>query len=202
MFRPLLLRSLSACRMSVLSGQSKVSWPSPSSLIGPGVPAGVGTSSLPFSPGSVGSDRKSTRLNSSHSQISYAVFCLKKKTFRSPRRLARRARLLVRDKQRLALRPSDELSQPQPYRFAEYNELRPRLPPCAVRRACRRSRRPRLLPSSLSDCRPVTSSARVECASLRPPAGRCTCSAAARRESFLSASSSTPPEDVCDKSKH
>src|SRR5688572_31286299 len=28
----------------------------------------------------VGQDRKSTRLNSSHSQISYAVFCLKKKT--------------------------------------------------------------------------------------------------------------------------
>src|SRR5688572_31073700 len=28
----------------------------------------------------LGSDRKSTRLNSSHSQISYAVFCLKKKT--------------------------------------------------------------------------------------------------------------------------
>src|SRR5438270_7773275 len=27
-----------------------------------------------------GLDRKSTRLNSSHSQISYAVFCLKKKT--------------------------------------------------------------------------------------------------------------------------
>src|SRR2546430_12368700 len=27
-------------------------------------------------------DRKSTRLNSSHSQISYAVFCLKKKTSR------------------------------------------------------------------------------------------------------------------------
>src|SRR5688572_32757050 len=37
-------------------------------------------------------DRKSTRLNSSHSQISYAVFCLKKKNHRkknsttSPRR--------------------------------------------------------------------------------------------------------------------
>src|SRR3989475_12602497 len=29
--------------------------------------------------GRVGRDRKSTRLNSSHSQISYAVFCLKKK---------------------------------------------------------------------------------------------------------------------------
>src|SRR2546427_9400417 len=31
-----------------------------------------------FTP-SVNTDRKSTRLNSSHSQISYAVFCLKKK---------------------------------------------------------------------------------------------------------------------------
>src|SRR3989475_4706801 len=29
--------------------------------------------------GQLGRDRKSTRLNSSHSQISYAVFCLKKK---------------------------------------------------------------------------------------------------------------------------
>src|SRR5699024_12044489 len=29
-------------------------------------------------------DRKSTRLNSSHVSISYAVFCLKKKTNRSP----------------------------------------------------------------------------------------------------------------------
>src|SRR2546430_12124921 len=41
-------------------------------------------------------DRKSTRLNSSHSQISYAVFCLKKKntrpdgnTSRAPERLHR-----------------------------------------------------------------------------------------------------------------
>src|SRR6266478_9183296 len=29
-------------------------------------------------------DRKSTRLNSSHSQISYAVFCLKKKKKKTP----------------------------------------------------------------------------------------------------------------------
>src|SRR3712207_8876355 len=29
-------------------------------------------------------DRKSTRLNSSHANISYAVFCLKKKTFSRP----------------------------------------------------------------------------------------------------------------------
>src|SRR2546430_13722680 len=33
-------------------------------------------------------DRKSTRLNSSHSQISYAVFCLKKKNLRSISKLA------------------------------------------------------------------------------------------------------------------
>src|SRR2546430_12837747 len=31
-------------------------------------------------------DRKSTRLNSSHSQISYAVFCLKKKKHNAPAR--------------------------------------------------------------------------------------------------------------------
>src|SRR2546427_390333 len=34
----------------------------------------------------VGGDRKSTRLNSSHSQISYAVFCLKKKKNQTPHR--------------------------------------------------------------------------------------------------------------------
>src|SRR2546427_5992916 len=33
-------------------------------------------------------DRKSTRLNSSHSQISYAVFCLKKKKKKNTRRAA------------------------------------------------------------------------------------------------------------------
>src|SRR2546430_13434668 len=36
-----------------------------------------------------GGDRKSTRLNSSHSQISYAVFCLKKKKMQSSKVLAR-----------------------------------------------------------------------------------------------------------------
>src|SRR3712207_6861623 len=36
--------------------------------------AGYGTTTPP-----PGSDRKSTRLNSSHANISYAVFCLKKK---------------------------------------------------------------------------------------------------------------------------
>src|SRR5688572_32499398 len=32
-------------------------------------------------------DRKSTRLNSSHSQISYAVFCLKKKKKKTPTKI-------------------------------------------------------------------------------------------------------------------
>src|SRR3712207_7301406 len=36
--------------------------------------------SLAFRDGSGAIDRKSTRLNSSHANISYAVFCLKKKT--------------------------------------------------------------------------------------------------------------------------
>src|SRR2546430_11528640 len=40
-----------------------------------------------------GGDRKSTRLNSSHSQISYAVFCLKKKTMQ--RELLYHPRMLI-----------------------------------------------------------------------------------------------------------
>src|SRR5436190_2963217 len=36
-------------------------------------------------------DRKSTRLNSSHTVISYAVFCLKKKNKRVPAKQGRRA---------------------------------------------------------------------------------------------------------------
>src|SRR3712207_2491566 len=41
----------------------------------------VATSLIPFAyDGLIKSDRKSTRLNSSHANISYAVFCLKKKT--------------------------------------------------------------------------------------------------------------------------
>src|SRR2546430_12164691 len=39
----------------------------------------LGCSSSPITK-SISTDRKSTRLNSSHSQISYAAFCLKKKT--------------------------------------------------------------------------------------------------------------------------
>src|SRR5438445_6329044 len=38
-------------------------------------------------PGESGADRKSTRLNSSHANISYAVFCLKKKKKRNKARV-------------------------------------------------------------------------------------------------------------------
>src|SRR5437660_3987323 len=45
-------------------------------------------------------DRKSTRLNSSHVAISYAVFCLKKKTVREAEdRVGEHARLLAADRQ-------------------------------------------------------------------------------------------------------
>src|SRR5688572_32207192 len=40
---------------------------------------GVGEARIVLDLADGGQDRKSTRLNSSHSQISYAVFCLKKK---------------------------------------------------------------------------------------------------------------------------
>src|SRR2546421_1326016 len=51
------------------------------SSFGGGAGAGYAREALPFGPGGEDVlDRKSTRLNSSHDQISYAVFCLKKKT--------------------------------------------------------------------------------------------------------------------------
>src|SRR5688572_31198039 len=43
------------------------------------VPVAWPASAKPGFVGAAFTDRKSTRLNSSHSQISYAVFCLKKK---------------------------------------------------------------------------------------------------------------------------
>src|SRR5216683_5404848 len=42
--------------------------------------------SIPHRPAATLGDRKSTRLNSSHDQISYAVFCLKKKKHRQVQR--------------------------------------------------------------------------------------------------------------------
>src|SRR2546430_8279453 len=42
-------------------------------------------------------DRKSTRLNSSHSQISYAVFCLKKKKYHHRMAILRPANITRKD---------------------------------------------------------------------------------------------------------
>src|SRR5256885_11469205 len=44
----------------------------------------VVTIEVPIRSEAAGADRKSTRLNSSHLVISYAVFCLKKKTHKEP----------------------------------------------------------------------------------------------------------------------
>src|SRR2546430_13635994 len=62
--------------LPICSTASPPSASASSSRAGPGSPGSCGRSTPPPTP----SDRKSTRLNSSHSQISYAVFCLKKKT--------------------------------------------------------------------------------------------------------------------------
>src|SRR5688572_32092780 len=59
---------LGLCRTSTITDISAQGW-----SLNPGRYVGV----APGEP--VSEDRKSTRLNSSHSQISYAVFCLKKK---------------------------------------------------------------------------------------------------------------------------
>src|SRR3712207_8685760 len=49
------------------------------------VPVGVSVTEVPGLPGQIlSADRKSTRLNSSHANISYAVFCLKKKNNNLP----------------------------------------------------------------------------------------------------------------------
>src|SRR2546428_7801275 len=66
-----LFRSLATtlARLAALCGAERVGAPAVIDSHRPGA-AGV----APFT------DRKSTRLNSSHDQISYAVFCLKKKT--------------------------------------------------------------------------------------------------------------------------
>src|SRR2546430_11279804 len=73
---------------SVKSTRTESGTGSPSELVdGDGVRVGVQLAvdgAIAGSPGigATAKDRKSTRLNSSHSQISYAVFCLKKKKCR------------------------------------------------------------------------------------------------------------------------
>src|SRR2546422_6177013 len=51
----------------------------------------LGFDNVLLSPHMAARDRKSTRLNSSHGYISYAVFCLKKKTYSNDARAHARA---------------------------------------------------------------------------------------------------------------
>src|SRR2546422_1095679 len=53
----------------------------------------------PFGGGFSRRDRKSTRLNSSHGYISYAVFCLKKKKKKAKQRIAHNKRMRVTSQQ-------------------------------------------------------------------------------------------------------
>src|SRR3712207_501318 len=63
---------------TVLTGEAEVN---NEGVPNQGDPEGSGTATITVNPGQeeVCLDRKSTRLNSSHANISYAVFCLKKK---------------------------------------------------------------------------------------------------------------------------
>src|SRR5438445_2795679 len=54
----------------------------------------------PFIPRSTGTDRKSTRLNSSHANISYAVFCLKKKKKKNKKNNNKKIQITPKNKQR------------------------------------------------------------------------------------------------------
>src|SRR2546430_12001894 len=72
---PTLFRSTEHTRFFLFLTPSSPSSPSPS----PSLSSPSSSSPLRFLLVPLSADRKSTRLNSSHSQISYAVFCLKKK---------------------------------------------------------------------------------------------------------------------------
>src|SRR5438309_7443948 len=68
------LHSFPTRRSSDLAGAARQHRPAAAEVaVGPGGAAAAAQA------GTTWSDRKSTRLNSSHSSISYAVFCLKKK---------------------------------------------------------------------------------------------------------------------------
>src|SRR2546430_13145183 len=65
--------ALPICAHAVVRGDGDLIWQTVVADCFAGQPQAV------YEGGRVSGDRKSTRLNSSHSQISYAVFCLKKK---------------------------------------------------------------------------------------------------------------------------
>src|SRR2546422_8625367 len=68
---------------------------------------------LRFSTATTNRDRKSTRLNSSHGYISYAVFCLKKKNLVATRRARRLVRADCPERAELLLGEADRLGKDQ-----------------------------------------------------------------------------------------
>src|SRR2546430_9403403 len=64
-------------KMIVLTGPTQFAVAAPAPVTDPGYVAEL--AAIKATQAQLTKDRKSTRLNSSHSQISYAVFCLKKK---------------------------------------------------------------------------------------------------------------------------
>src|SRR5690625_5765663 len=75
-----LLRQAQSYALSALPDFSPFAWQSAQCYVMESRPTANGTHYLPL-----GTDRKSTRLNSSHVAISYAVFCLKKKKIKNKR---------------------------------------------------------------------------------------------------------------------
>src|SRR2546427_3641097 len=73
---PLPMTRKSAARVGVAARRRGILAPPRSFALNPAIGHAEGRVSVHAAHGK---DRKSTRLNSSHSQISYAVFCLKKK---------------------------------------------------------------------------------------------------------------------------
>src|SRR5688572_31819818 len=72
--------SAASRRRSSRASRPTCTWIAPRSERARGGAAGASVGDAPARPAArLPRDRKSTRLNSSHSQISYAVFCLKKK---------------------------------------------------------------------------------------------------------------------------
>src|SRR2546429_1734679 len=69
-------------------------------------------------PSTAQEDRKSTRLNSSHGYISYAVFCLKKKKLRQSHRPGCDLTVVVRPSPGRRLRCGDVIALPLPSGFS------------------------------------------------------------------------------------
>src|SRR5688572_30877959 len=80
----------------------------------------ITTTVSPFFTFMVRADRKSTRLNSSHSQISYAVFCLKKK-----KQIVSRAESAGQQPAALSLRPHAAPAADVVPAFDRYDHIRP-----------------------------------------------------------------------------